>query len=34
MRSTSRYHRLRVNVTGNFKTMSGIDVEAKPTGKR
>ena len=34
MRSTSRYHRLRVNVTGNFKTMSGVDVEAKATGKR
>ena len=34
MRSTSRYHRLRVDVTGNFKTLSGIDVEAKPTGKR
>ena len=34
MRSTSRYHRLRVDVTGNFKTMSGVDVEAKPTGKR
>ena len=34
MRSSSRYHRLRVKTTGNFLTMSGIDVTAKPTGKR
>jgi len=34
MRSTSRYHRLRVKVSGNFNTMSGIDVEAAPEGKR
>jgi hypothetical protein len=34
MRSSSRYHRLRVKTTGNFLTMSGVDVTAKPTGKR
>lgn len=34
LRITSRYHRLRVNVTGNFKTILGVDVEARPEGKR
>jgi len=34
MRSSSRYHRIRVKTTGNFLTMSGVDVTAKPTGKR
>jgi hypothetical protein len=34
MRSSSRYHRLRVKTTGNFLTMSGVDVTAKATGKR
>ena len=34
LRATSRYHRLRVNVTGNFSTLSGVDVEARPEGKR
>ena len=30
LRSTSRYHRIRVKVTGNFNTMSGVDIEARP----
>ena len=34
LRATSRYHRLRVNVTGNFSTLSGVDVEARSEGKR
>ena len=34
LRSTSRYHRVRVNVTGNFNTMSGVDIEARPEGGR
>ena len=34
IRSNSRYHRIRVSVTGNFKTMSGVDIEARPEGKR
>ena len=34
MRSTTRYHRVRVNVTGNFTTMSGVEIEARPEGKR
>lgn len=34
LRSTSRYHRVRVSVTGNFKTMSGVEIEARPEGKR
>jgi len=34
LRSTSRYHRLRVSVSGNFNTMSGVDIEARPEGKR
>ena len=34
LRSTSRYHRLRINVTGNFDTMSGVEVEVRPEGKR
>ncbi len=34
LRSTSRYHRIRVKVTGNFLTMSGVDVETRPEGKR
>jgi len=25
---------MRVSVTGNFTTMSGVDVEARPEGKR
>ncbi len=34
LRSTSRYHRIRVKVTGNFNTMSGVDIEARPEGGR
>ena len=34
LRSTSRYHRLRVKTTGNFLTLSGVDVTTKPSGKR
>ena len=34
LRSTSRYHRVRVSVNGNFKTMSGVEIEARPEGKR
>ena len=34
LRSSSRYHRLRVKVSGNFLTMSGIDVQARPEGMR
>ena len=34
LRSNSRYHRIRVSVTGNFKTMSGVDIEVRPEGKR
>ncbi len=34
LRSTSRYHRVRVKVSGNFSTMSGVDVESRPEGKR
>jgi hypothetical protein len=34
LRSSSRYHRLRVSVSGNFLTMSGIDVQARPEGMR
>ena len=34
LRSTSRYHRIRVNVTGNFNTMSGVDIETRPEGGR
>jgi hypothetical protein len=34
MRSNSRYHRLRISVDGNFDTLSGVDIEARPEGKR
>jgi hypothetical protein len=34
LRSTSRYHRIRVNVDGNFNTLSGVDIEARPEGGR
>ena len=34
LRTNSRYHRLRVTVNGNFKNMQGVDVEARPEGKR
>jgi len=34
LRSTSRYHRIRVNVSGNFNTLSGVDIEARPEGGR
>jgi hypothetical protein len=34
LRSTTRYHRMRVSVTGNFTTMSGVEIEARPEGKR
>ena len=34
LRSTSRYHRIRVSVNGNFDTMSGVDIEARPEGGR
>ena len=34
LRSTSRYHRIRVSVTGNFNTLSGVDIEARPEGGR
>jgi len=34
LRTNSRYHRLRVIVNGNFTNMQGVDVEARPEGKR
>jgi hypothetical protein len=34
LRTTSRYHRLRIGVTGNFTTMSGVDVDSRKEGKR
>jgi len=34
LRTNSRYHRLRVTVNGNFDTLSGVDIEAMPEGKR
>jgi len=34
LRSTSRYHRIRVSVTGNFNTLSGVDIQARPEGGR
>jgi hypothetical protein len=34
LRTNSRYHRLRVTVNGNFDTLSGVDIEARPEGKR
>ena len=34
LRSTSRYHRLRIGVTGNFTTMSGVDIDSRKEGKR
>jgi len=34
LRTTDRYHRLRVSVNGNFTNMLGVDVEARPEGKR
>jgi len=34
LRSTSRYHRIRDNVDGNFNTLSGVDIEARPEGGR
>ena len=34
LRTTDRYHRLRVSVNGNFTNMLGVDIEARPEGKR
>ena len=34
LRTNSRYHRLRVSVNGNFTNMKGVDVDARPEGKR
>ena len=34
LRTNSRYHRLRVIVDGNFTNMQGVDVDARPEGKR
>ena len=34
LRSTDRYHRIRVKVNGNFSTLSGVDIETRPEGKR
>ena len=34
LRSNSRYHRLRVIVSGNFTNMSGVDIDARPEGRR
>ena len=34
LRTNSRYHRLRVIVNGNFTNMQGVDVDARPEGKR
>jgi hypothetical protein len=34
MRTNSRYHRLRVIVDGNFINMQGVDIDARPEGKR
>ena len=34
LRTTDRYHRLRINVSGNFTNMLGVDVESRPEGKR
>tara|TARA_R100001463_G_scaffold44789_1_gene92784 strand:+ start:283 stop:1764 length:1482 start_codon:yes stop_codon:yes gene_type:complete len=34
LRTNSRYHRLRVIVDGNFINMQGVDVDARPEGKR
>ena len=34
LRTNSRYHRLRVSVNGNFTNMQGVDVDARPEGKR
>jgi hypothetical protein len=33
-RSSGRYHRLRMNLTGNWSTAQGIDVEARGIGRR
>ena len=34
VRSNSRYHRVRVNTTGDFTTASGVLTDAKPVGSR
>jgi len=34
LRTTNRYHRVRVSVSGNFSTLSGVDVEVRQEGKR
>ena len=33
-RSDSRYHRIRLNTTGDFTHAIGVDVEARQSGKR
>lgn len=34
LRSTGRYHRLKININGNFKNVLGVDVDQRPEGKR
>ncbi len=34
LRTTNRYHRMRISVSGNFSTLSGVDVEIRQEGKR
>lgn len=34
LRSTGRYHRLKININGNFKNVLGADVDQRPEGKR
>jgi hypothetical protein len=34
VRSSGRYHRVKVETTGDFRYALGIDVDAKPLGRR
>ena len=34
LRSTSRYHRIRVIASGKFTTLSGVQIESRPEGRR
>ena len=34
LRTTDRYHRLRISVNGNFTNMLGVDIDARPEGRR
>ena len=34
LRSTSRYHRIRIIASGKFTTLSGVQIEARPEGRR